>query len=143
VQVTFWATSVTHVVFVLSGFVVVEVEEPSGFSVVTVTVPSACVVVVSFVHVPFTHGCFFSTTVVVLLAVSVVVHFDKTPSVLHVLDDVPSTAVSNLTVVPSSNSVTQVWIPFAVVQVGPDVMFADVVGAFVVVQTPLPLVTVQ
>jgi hypothetical protein len=57
--------------------VVVVVDEPSGFSVVFVTTPSACVTVVTFVQVPFaSHGSFTSTTVVESAPVSVVVHVE-------------------------------------------------------------------
>jgi hypothetical protein len=113
---------------------VVVVDEPSGLSTVTVVVPSECDTLVSFVHVPATHGSFTSTTVVVFSFVFVVVHLDKLPVTVHVFDVEPSEAVSVVTVLPLSNDVVQDCLPLVVVHVGPDVIAGATVVVVVVVQ---------
>jgi hypothetical protein len=124
---------------------VVVVDVPSGLTTVTVIVPSACVTFVSVVQVLPTHGSFTSTTVVVLSPVFVVVHeLWPLPSCVQTLVVDPSAAVSVVVVVPSSKVVVQFCLLFAVVHVGPEVIWApEVDGAAVVVQTPTPAVTLQ
>jgi hypothetical protein len=123
--------------------VTVTLVDPSGFSTVVVTVPSASVTVVSFVQVPATHGSTTSTTVTVLVFVSVVVQEDLSPRAEHVFVVLPSEEVSVVTVFPLSYVVEQLLPLLLEVHVGPLVIASVVVVVVVVVHAPLLPVTTQ